>query len=243
MKIRIDGREISARPEDTILQAARREGIWIPSLCYQDATEPTHSCRLCMVEVEEGGRSRMVAACAYKVKEGLTVVTETEDLARTRRTMLKLLYTEAPDNPVLLDLMKRYGVDPDSRLPVKEGQCILCGLCVEACKKLGSAAISTVSRGVTKTVNTPYSGAAMSCIGCASCAGFCPTHCITVEDTEDGRTIWNKKFQWARCEICGAILGTQEHYMVANGSDRMLCPDCRQKAMGDVFAWALGERG
>ena len=65
MLIKIDGREIEALPGETILQAARREGIFIPSLCYSDATEPTNACRLCMVEVSEGKRTRLVASCAF----------------------------------------------------------------------------------------------------------------------------------------------------------------------------------
>jgi len=241
MRIQIDGMEIQVQPEDTILQAARREGIFIPSLCYSDPTEPTHSCRLCMVEVKEGGGYRMVASCAYKVKDDMKVVTETERLIKMRRTLLQLLYAQAPENPTILSLMDRYGVVREDAYVNKEGQCILCGLCVQACKKLGASAISTVSRGTSKKVSTPYDIQAKNCIGCASCAGFCPTHCITVEDNEEGRTIWKKTFKWARCEICGATVGTEEHYHAATGSKTVICPDCRKKSITDVFAATLGE--
>ena len=242
MNIIIDGRQVLAKPEDTILLAARREGIYIPSLCFNQATEPTHSCRLCMVEIQEKGRTFMVASCAYKVKEGLVVTTESETLRKVRNTLLQLLYAQAPENPAIVALMERYQVVPKEKLAPKEGQCILCGLCVEACKKLGASSISTIHRGVTKEVNTPYGIQAKNCIGCASCAGFCPTHCITVEDTEEGRTIWNKKFKWARCEVCGAIVGTEQHYKASTGDTQVVCPDCRRKTMTDVFADTLGER-
>ncbi len=241
MLIKIDGREIEALPGETILQAARREGIFIPSLCYSDATEPTNACRLCMVEVSEGKRTRLVASCAFPVKEGLTIVTETEKLAELRASLLKLMYAQAPENPVIVDLMARYGVSPETKYLEKEGQCILCGLCTQVCKKLGASAISTVHRGSTKRVSTPYDRQAATCIGCASCAGFCPTKCIEVTDTEEGRTIWNKKFPWAKCEICGKIVSTDKHYKASTGLDTVICPDCRQRSITDVFAETIGE--
>lgn len=241
MRIQIDGKEIPVLPEDTILQAARRAEIFIPSLCYSDPTEPTHSCRICMVELMDGSNGRLVASCAYKVNEGMKVLTDTKRLDEIRRTILQLMYAQAPDNPAIMSLMERYQIVREEHYSNKEGQCILCGLCVQTCKKLGSAAISTVSRGTTKEVNTPYGNPAMSCIGCASCANACPTKCIHVEDTDEGRTIWNKKFEWARCEKCGAVVGTTKHYALANGAEPIICPDCRQRAITDLFASTLGE--
>ncbi len=241
MLIKIDGREVEAFPGETILQTARREGIFIPGLCYSDATEPTNSCRLCMVEVTEGKRSRLVASCAFPVRDGVVVTTDTEEIRKLRATLLKLMYAQAPGNPAIVDLMERYGVEPEKKYKEKDGQCILCGLCVQVCRKLGASAISTVHRGTTKKVSTPYDRQAASCIGCASCAGFCPTKCIPVEDTEEGRTIWNKKFPWVKCEICGKIVTTDKHYKASTGSDTVICPDCRQRAITDIFAETLGE--
>jgi ferredoxin len=102
----IDGREVEAFPGETILQTARRENIFIPSLCFSDATEPTNACRLCMVEIAEGSRTRLVVSCAYPAKDGLTVTTDTEELRKLRSTLLKLMYSQAPENPVIVDLMK-----------------------------------------------------------------------------------------------------------------------------------------
>jgi Fe-S-cluster-containing dehydrogenase component len=109
-------------------------------------------------------------------------------------------------------------------------------------QKTGASAISTVNRGTTKKVSTPYDRQAASCIGCASCAGFCPTKCIKAEDMEEGRTIWNKKFLWAKCEICRKIVSTDKHYKASTGSDTVICPDCRKKAITDIFAETLGEK-
>ncbi len=241
MLMKINGREVEAYPGETILQTARREDIFIPGLCYSDAVEPVSSCRLCMVEITEKNKSRLVASCAYPSKEGLTVKTNTGEIQRLRSTILKLMYCQAPDSPVINDLMERCNVKPEKRYSEKEGQCILCGLCVQVCRKLGSSAISTVYRGITKKVSTPYDRQAATCIGCASCAGFCPTQCIQVADKEEGRTIWNKNFPWVKCEICGKIVSTDKHYKASTGSDTVICPDCRKKAVTDVFAETLGE--
>ena len=241
MLIKIDGREVEAFPGETILQTARRQDIFIPSLCFSDATEPTNSCRLCMVEIAEGSRARLVASCAYPVKDDLTVTTDTDEIRKLRASLLKLMYAQAPENPAIMELMKRYEVESEKKYLEKEGQCILCGLCVQVCRKLGSSAISTVHRGTTKKVSTPYDRQAASCIGCASCAGFCPTKCIEVVDTEEGRTIWNKKFPWVRCEICDKIVSTDKHYKASTGSDTVICPDCRKKAITNIFAETLGE--
>lgn len=241
MLITIDERKVEASPGETILQAARRENIFIPSLCYSDATEPTSSCRLCMVDVQEGSRRRLVASCAYPAKDGLIVRTDTDEIGKLRVSLLKLMYAQAPGNPVIVDLMERYGAEPEKRYREKDGQCILCGLCVQTCRKLGTSAISTVSRGTIKKVSTPYDRQTASCIGCASCARACPTQCIEAEDTEEGRTIWNKKFPWVKCEVCGKIITTDKHYKASTGSDIAICPDCRQKAVTDIFAETLGE--
>lgn len=130
----------------------------------------------------------------------------------------------------------------DERLPLKTDQCIMCGLCVQNCKALGSSAISTVGRGVEKKISTPYGIEAAVCIGCASCSEVCPTGCIKVEDDEDGRKIWNKHFEWARCSECGAIITTREHWQAGSDpEDPQLCPKCRQKHITGVFAEDMGE--
>jgi len=242
MNFTIDGLPLSAEPGETIMDAARRAHVFIPGLCYSTFTEPNHSCRLCMVEVEEKNGLRLVAACAYKVKENLAVVTTTERVSRVRGTVLKLLYSQAPENPAIMELMNLYGIDQEPKIQEKEGQCILCGRCVKACEKLGISAISTVSRGVTKEISTPFGKGADYCMGCGSCAEVCPTKCIPIEDNQDGRTIWNKHFEWARCEKCGVIVTTKEHFANSNPNDTpVICPVCKRRYMTDVFADTLGE--
>ena len=256
MKITVDGIQIEAFSDETVMSAAKRAGLFIPGLCYDEATGGGNNCRLCMVEAEERGKNKLVAACAFPVKDGLVIKTMTERVMRIRSTLLELLYLQAPDNTAIHELMKKCGVAPPTSLPMKaEGKtgidgCILCSRCVNACAHLGAAAISTVGRGVIKQVNTPYGKASDVCIGCAACAEVCPLKTISYEDTEDGRTIWNKKFRWIRCEDCGAVITTEEHYKAtvkalteknASADERTLCPACKRKHMTDVFADSLGE--
>ena len=256
MKITIDGIQIEAFSGETIMSAAKREGIFIPGLCCDEATGGGNNCRLCMVEAEERGKDKLVAACAFQVKDGLVIKTMSDRVTRIRRTILELLYLQAPENQAIHELMEKCGVAPPASLPMKEegkngiDGCILCSRCVNACAHLGAAAISTIGRGVIKQVNTPYGKAADVCIGCAACAEACPIKTISYEDTEEGRTIWNKKFKWIRCEDCGAVIATEEHYYASTKAlweksaaldERVLCPTCKRRHMSDVFANSLGE--
>ncbi len=256
MKITIDGIDIEVTAGETIMEAAKRAKIFIPGLCFDEATGGGNNCRLCMVELEERGRQRLVAACAFLVKDGLVITTSTERVSRIRKTLLELMYLQAPKNETILALMEKCGVAPPASLPMKaEGKngidgCILCSRCVNACAHLGAAAISTIGRGVIKEVNTPYGKAADVCIGCGACAEVCPLKTIEVEDTEDGRKIWNKDFSWIRCEGCGAIITTEAHYRAlekilkeknAPMQEHLLCPVCKRKYMTDIFAASFGE--
>jgi len=249
MKILINGTEVTAEPEDTIMEASKRAGIFIPGLCYHSAVEPDNCCRLCMVEAFEytGGerpKPKLVAACAYKVREGLIVETTSDRVTRILRTLLKLMYSQAPENPAVTELLEYYSVIPEKKYDEKEGQCILCGLCVKVCRKTGASSISTISRGTTKKVSTPYGKPEESCIGCASCAEICPTKCIEIEDNEAGRTIWNKHFEWVRCERCGAVITTKEHFAASNSGNpeaAVLCPVCKKLHITDEMALVYGE--
>lgn len=244
MKLLIDKTEIPALPGDTIMDAARRAGIFISGLCWNEASEKSHCCRLCMVEVMDRGKKKLVAACAFKVKDLMEVTTDSPRIARIRKTMLRLLYTQAPDNPAIVELMDRYDIAPEPTLPVRDNtQCILCRLCVSNCSALGASAISAVDRGITKRIDTPYGAPSPDCIGCGACADICPTNCIEVEDTPQYRKIWNQEFAWARCSCCGAVITTEAHYQASNPPEApVLCPSCKKKALGDVFAESLGER-
>jgi len=88
----IDGKDVSARPEDTILKVARENGIFIPTLCALRGLSIVGACRMCLVEIK--GSHRLQAACATQVEEGMEVTTDSERLRKYRKQILELLFVE-----------------------------------------------------------------------------------------------------------------------------------------------------
>lgn len=168
----------------TILEACREHGIPIPTLCYHPALEPYGGCRLCMVELEVPQRPpRLVAACVYPCEEGLVVRTDTAQVKKSRQITIELLLAGAHDNPEILALAAELGVQTVRfRLP-EEDSCVLCGLCVRACREIvGVAAISFIERGMSKKVSAPFQLASSRCIGCGTCVLICPTGAFRFEE-------------------------------------------------------------
>jgi formate dehydrogenase major subunit len=95
VKLTVDGREVEVDPGETVLAAARRVGVEVPTLCYMEGTKPLETCGVCMVEVAFGtGNARLVPACATRVAEGMSVRTDTERVVRTRRGALELMLSD-----------------------------------------------------------------------------------------------------------------------------------------------------
>lgn len=235
MKMRIDGREIEVRSGETIMEAARRAGISIPALCYHEAFGGQGHCRMCMVEVQAGGVTRLVASCTYPVTREVEVKTSTPAIEKIRRDIVTLLYKRAPDSDFMERLYHSYGCS-DNTLHANLGErCIMCRLCVRACEEMGVSAISAVSRGTDKRIATPYDEASPDCIGCGACADICPTGAIEVIEKGSRRVIWNKVFEMADCQRCGRPFATlaQLEYLESR-LDRdvvkqRLCSNCRRK--------------
>ncbi len=175
IRMQMDGKDVSVAEGGTLLDAAREAGISIPTLCYHDALEPFGGCRLCIVEVEVRGWTRLVVACVYPAEEGLIVKTRSEKIDRIRKTLLELLLAHAPDSPQLQEMAAEYGADRD-RFDKEASFCIHCGLCVRYCtevKKLN--AIGFIDRGVRKEISFLPEIAAKECDGCKECFPLCPT--------------------------------------------------------------------
>ena len=200
MIITIDGKQCSCEKGEYLLHVARRNGIYIPTLCHHEALPGQGCCRVCIVEVDEGKGPKIVVSCVYPVERECTVSTDSDKVRSQRGIILSLLYKRAPDSELIAQMCTHYGAPPLERLkPVDSGKCILCGLCTRACAELSVGAISTVNRGVTKEVATPYHDESPVCVGCGSCASVCPTDAIPLTETADTRTIWARPLPW-----CGA---------------------------------------
>jgi len=235
LKIKINGSVYEAQSGEYILDVCRRNDIYIPAMCHHEGLPGLGSCRLCVVEVNEGGANKVVVSCVYPLSRDCEVFTDSEKIFGIRRTILSMLKKRSPDCRQILFLCLHYGVKDDERFtynPANENQtdaqkrlassCILCGLCVQACASLGTGAaaccaaaccaISTVGRGVEKKVSTPYDEMSADCIGCASCASVCPAAAIKYTDSDGNRFIWGRNFILVKCASCGSAFATQEQY-------------------------------
>ena len=111
LKFKINDQEVEALPEWTVLDAAREHGIHIPTLCYHEAVGPSGACRLCVVEVVEGNWSKVVISCMYPVKEGISVLTDSDRVKNVRRWILEMLLAECPASKEIQDLAAEYGIN------------------------------------------------------------------------------------------------------------------------------------
>jgi len=200
--LKIDGREVQARPGQTILEVAREHGIRIPTLCYLEGLSPRGSCRICLVEVVNW-RGKLVPACATEVQEGMEIITQSEQLRRVRRLVLEMLFVErnhicafcvANGHCELQDLAVELGMDHVTlpyRYPglsmdlshedygLDHNRCVLCGRCVRACSEVeGAFTWGFQGRGINTQVapdlGDPW-GASDTCTSCGKCVQACPT--------------------------------------------------------------------
>ncbi len=195
IELEIDGKVVEAEDGMTLLQAARKVGIDIPTLCYDERLAPYGGCRLCTVEIGRNSRTRLVASCIYPVESGLTVKTESERVIKVRKMILELLLPFCPTGPIE-SLAKKYGLEK-SRFPGEDRGCVLCGLCVRYCAEIKKAnAIGFIGRGVERDVVFLPEVAAKVCPSCRECFAVCPGGKV-VKESLDGSWIpplgWQKK--------------------------------------------------
>lgn len=224
----IDGREVSAAPDDTILQAARANGIRIPTLCYDERLDPYGACRVCLVEVE--GARGLLPACATRVTEGMVVRTDTEKLRRVRRTVIELLLSDHPKdcmtcesagNCELQDLAYEYGIrEPrfqgeehhyeilsDNPLIERDyDKCVLCGRCIRICREVqGVGVYDFVNRGFEAVPGTPYNKSLTDtpCEFCGQCVSTCPTGAVISIPSKGKGRAWQVEKVRTTCPYCG----------------------------------------
>ena len=172
----IDGQKVEINEGDTVLQAAKKNGIHIPTLCYHEKIKPHGACRLCLVEIEKNSRSKIVASCAYPVEDGIIVHSESQKVEQIRKNLVELYLALFPFNPEIKRLAKKYKLS-GTRFKKENNYCILCGLCVRYCREVKkNNAIGFVGRGINKKVTfIPDSAYFKYCENCMECVDICPT--------------------------------------------------------------------
>jgi bidirectional [NiFe] hydrogenase diaphorase subunit len=179
--ITINGKTLTPAKGTTILQAAREADIDIPTLCHHDSLADFGACRLCIVEIDQGGWKKIVTSCLFPVADGLSVETESERVVTNRRTILELL--QARWSGIDPELLERYQV-PRERLVAEDTFCVMCGLCVRHCSECkGANVLGFVGRGTGRQVVLHPDAAAKHCPDCGKdseaktmeCLKVCPT--------------------------------------------------------------------
>ena len=190
VKLTIDGRFIEPEKGTTVLEACRELDIGIPTLCYNDALSPYGSCRLCLVEVELGGRTSIQTSCNYPVQEGMVVRTATDRVLRSRSMMMELLLARCPDSENIKKLAEEMGVS-GGRMEPKNKDCILCGLCVRMCsERMGKGVLGFSNRGSKRVVTPAFEEKSDECRTCGACYYICPTERgIKLEEITENRLI------------------------------------------------------
>ena len=159
----------------TVLEAAQKLGINIPTLCHQEGLKPYGGCRLCLVEVTDGSRSQLTTSCTYPAVDGLVVQTDTEEVLEGRQLVMDLLLSRCPEVPALQEMARQMGLEGPS-FAEGDSDCILCGRCVRMCLEVqGVGAISMVNRGAKRQVTTPFGEFSQVCRTCGACEFVCPT--------------------------------------------------------------------
>ncbi len=211
INIILNEKPVQAERGQTILTVCRKNGVFVPTLCFDERLKLDGSCRLCVVEVA-GARSLM-PACATEIAEGMTILTHSPQIIKARRDILMLLLSDHPKNCLTCDrngtcllqnYCRQYGIDEnrfgwlgedehrserdiDDSNPffrIDRRLCILCGKCVRICNELmGVGAINMGRRGHKTVVSTPCLEDINigRCVSCGNCVSNCPTGALTLK--------------------------------------------------------------
>jgi len=182
ISLTIDGKRVEVEEGATVLEAAEKLGIQIPTLCHHKSLSPYGACRLCLVELEDSNGSRIQASCVYPAQEGMVVKTATERVLRNRRIMLELLLARCPQVEEIRRMAKEMGIE-DTRFPKKNEDCLLCGLCVRVCQeRMGVGAVNFFNRGPEKKVAPVFDRHSPICMACGACELVCPANCVDLSE-------------------------------------------------------------
>jgi len=188
INIRIDGKEVSVAKGAYLLQALRDNGVHVPTLCSHKDLTPQGLCRLCVVDIEQGGRKRLVTSCNYPVRSEIDVHTSTERVKRHRKLLAEMYLGRWPNVPTIQSIAKLCGATDAEKYRSEltdenPKACILCGHCVRACDEfILERILDFAGRGIKRHLTMPFGQVDPHCIGCTSCAYVCPTGAIEIVD-------------------------------------------------------------
>ncbi len=247
VNVKINGTAVSVPKGATVLEAARYAGVEIPTLCYLKEINEIGACRICMVEVSEGGRpARLVTACVYPVSEGMEVVTASPRIEQSRKTTLQMILSThdrscltcvRSTNCELQKLCRDYGIEDAGKFDGKKrefaldtsaphlvrdnNKCILCRRCVAACKQQLVSVIGANDRGIDTHIACAFELGLddVPCVSCGQCINVCPTGALTERD--DTAKVW-------------AALADPDKYVVVQTAPAV------RAALGEEFGLPIG---
>ncbi|MHC5077675.1 MAG: molybdopterin-dependent oxidoreductase [Planctomycetota bacterium] len=221
----IDGIPVEVDDGATVLDAAKKAGVEIPTLCHDDRLKPYGACRMCLVEVNAG--PKLMAACTTPAAKDMAVVTRNDRILKIRQTLLELLCVHHPlDCPVcdaagecrLQDLvfgqeqqknrfdLPRRDAPSDTRAPLVErnlNRCISCYRCVRICHEAqGVGAIGLSKRGYDTKIGPPL-GKVLDCEFCGQCIATCPVGALTSKVFKFRARTWFLSRTPSTCPHCG----------------------------------------
>jgi formate dehydrogenase alpha subunit len=228
VKLIIDNREVEAREGSTILEAAQKAGIKIPTLCHQSGLSSAGACRVCLVKVK--GESGLITSCTTEVSQGTEIISKDEEIIKARRLMVELILSEREHNCLicekngdceLQDLVYELGID-NIRFPVNKrvektedssqvilrdpNKCILCGRCVRACAEITVQEILDFAERGGKTfiaAGLDEKLADTDCVSCGACVQACPTGALTEKLARFQGRSWEFRKVETICPYCG----------------------------------------
>ncbi|GHU30842.1 ferredoxin [Spirochaetia bacterium] len=215
LNVKINGIAVQVEEGTTILNAAKKVNVKIPTLCYNPDLPPWASCGICIVRME--GTPKTVRACTTPVTEGMSVITHDSEIIAVRRTVLELILSNHPNDCLqcprngsceLQTLAAEFGIREAPRFPkisfnypvddsnpsivLNPNKCIRCGRCVKVCQDMQNVwAIEFMGRGIKSTIS-PAAGLLLGespCIKCGQCAAHCPVGALYEKD--DTVRLWS----------------------------------------------------
>jgi len=263
IKLTINNKKISAKPGTTILEAAKQNGINIPSLCYMEGVHKFGSCRICSVEVE-GARTLQVA-CMAEVREGMVVHTNSKKVLKARKVLYELMLSDHSQNCLscsrnqTCELQKlgellcvtenrfhtgsaREQIDLSPSITRDLSKCILCRRCITACKEIqGIGILGAQNRGfdtvIAPAMDNPINHA--KCAFCGQCTVVCPVGALT--ETDHIKRVWeaindpDKRVVMQPAPAVRVALGEMFDYPVGTSVTGKMAAAMRELGVDDVF--------